>query len=201
MVRCLHDGENLQPISGVRRVIPSCINHTLEEMCHLHSWSDARAVQSKPESCPGDIFILLDAIIHQEKKVSHRDRLPRRWDMPVELFPLCRHCCKGHSGWEWGAVYCILIPSLRPDPYLANKGCIGCKEVFYRWARFFCPSAPVPQERRLDWVGEGPGTLLVPLANYMFIIKVSNIIDELICSLYYIFLIDNHIWQTTKTFY
>ena len=130
--KCLHNGDNLQPISNVRRVVTRRRNQTLEEVFRSHSSSTAQLVQEKPADRPGDLFILRDEIIHIERKVSYRDRLSRRWDMTLYLFPFHRHSGEGHSVWGLGAVYRIIIPPPHLYPCLANKRRIGCEEGLYR---------------------------------------------------------------------
>ena len=45
---CLHNGDNLQPISGIRGVAPRCSNQPLAEVFCSDSWRTTRAVQAKP---------------------------------------------------------------------------------------------------------------------------------------------------------
>ena len=114
--RCLHDGDNLQTISGVGQVVPCRSNQPLAEVFCSHSWRTVRAVQAKPAYRPGGLFILRDIIVHQERRVSHRYRLSQKWDMPVELFSFLRNCGKGHYGWGWGRSTADLYhPQIRID--------------------------------------------------------------------------------------
>ena len=100
-------------------------------------------------------------------KVSHRDWISWRWGVPVEIFPLCRNCGEGQSGWGWGAVHCVPIPSPHPDPCLSNKRRIGCNEVLQCRPCFDRPSAPVLLDPRLDLAAEGMGApLVLPLARH-----------------------------------
>ena len=118
----LHDGDNLLPVGGIRRFFLRCSNQPLADVLRSHSQWAAQAVQAKPAHCPSNLFILQDGVIHQETKVSHRDRLSWRWNVLVDLDPFLRHFGDGHSGWGWGAVHCVLIQSLHPDPCLKKRG-------------------------------------------------------------------------------
>ena len=80
---------------------------------------------------PVYLFIVWDVIIHPERKVYHRDRIYRWWDMPVELLPLRHQCVEGHSGWGRGAVYWGLVPYPHLDPCLSNNRWIVCNEGFH----------------------------------------------------------------------
>ena len=161
MERCLHNVDNLLQVVVIRRVVPCCNNQPLSEMFLSHFQRSTRAVQAKPAHLPGDILVLRDGVIHQERKVSHGYCLWNQWNLPVELDPFCRHCVNGHSGWGWGEVHCILIPSPHPDPFLSNKGRIRCKEGIHCRPLLFCPSAPDLLDPRLGCLSEGPGAPLV----------------------------------------
>ena len=124
----------------------------------------AQVVQANPAYLPGNLLVLRDVIIHQERKVPQSDWISRPWDMPVELFPFCRHCGRGHSSWVWGVVYCGLMSSPHLDPWFSNKRRTGCEEGIHCRPQFGGPSAPVLLDSHLDCTAEVPGTPLVLLS-------------------------------------
>ena len=85
--------------------------------------------------------------------------------MPVEIDPFFRHCGNGHSGWGCGALHCVLIPPLNPDPCLLNKIRVECKEGLHCGTRFGCLYALIFQETRFDCASTGSVAPLVLISS------------------------------------
>ena len=80
---------------------------------------------------------------------SHRDWLSQKWDVPVQIETLRRHVGDGNSGWEWGTVHGVLVPTSYPDPCLSDQRQIGCDEGLHLRTCLRRPSATVLLQNRL----------------------------------------------------
>ena len=105
--------------------------------------------QANTENRPGNLLVLQDGVIHQEIMYSHGYRLYRRWNVSVNIKPLCHHGGDAYSGWGRGAVHGVLVTSLYPDLGLYDQRQIGSKEGIHCGLRIVHPSAPVLLETSL----------------------------------------------------
>ena len=140
---CMYYEDNLLTVGGVSRFVLHRLVQPLTELFLPNSRRSVRSVQAKPAYFPGDHLVFRNRVLNEEWIHSHGGWLDRRWDVPVQLYPLRRHVVDGHSGWRRGAVNGVLIPTPYSDPRLSYQRWIGSKEGLHHRPRLGRPAVPV----------------------------------------------------------